>query len=352
MATYTANRQRRRLPRRVWLVVVGLIILLIVAVAGVRHVYYDNLNPVSSDQKTVIVTIPSGSSVKQIASILHDQRLIRSAWAFEWYAHSKELSSKLQAGTYALSPSENIPTIAQTLTKGKVATRLVTIIPGKRLDQVRADLINDGFSPTAVDNALLPSRYADLPVLAYKPGSINTLEGLLFPDSFQRNADTDPAVIVRESLIEMGKKLTPDLQAAFAKQGLSPYQGLTLASIVEQEIANPDDGPKVAQVFLKRLHSNMTLGSDVTAHYGAILAGKKPSVDYASPYNTRIHKGLPPSPIGAVSLTSLNAVAHPAPTDWLYFVAGDDGKTYFSMTLEQHNQNVQLYCHKLCHTAE
>lgn len=348
MGTYTSNRRRRKLPRRVWLLMIGLIALLVVAVIAVRHVYYNNLAPISNDQKTVIVTVPTGSSVKQIASILHDQRLIRSAWAFEWYAHSKELTNKLQAGTYALSPSQGIPTIAHTLTKGKVATRLVTIIPGKRLDQVRADLINSGFSPTAVDNALLPSRYNDVPALAYKPGSVNTLEGLLFPDSFQKNADTDPAVIVRQSLVEMGQKLTPDLQAAFALQGLSPYQGLILASIIEQEVSKPDDRVQVAQVFLKRLHSGMTLGSDVTARYGAIIAGKKPSVTYDSPYNTRIHQGLPPSPIGIVSLDALRAVANPAKTGWLYFVAGDDGITHFSSSLQEHEQQVQQYCHKLC----
>lgn len=330
------------------MIIVGLAVLLVVAVAGVRHEYYRNLAAVSNDQRTQIVTIHSGSSVKQIAALLHDQRLIRSAWAFEWYVHSKELSDKLRAGTYAFAPSQSIPTIAGTLTQGKVETRLVTIIPGKRIDQVRADLINDGFDPSAVDSALAPEKYGDLPVLAYKPARVTTLEGLLYPDSFQRDADTDPSVIIRESLAEMGRKLTPDLQTAFAKQGLSPYQGLVLASIVEQEASKQGDRNQVAQVFLKRLHKNMSLGSDVTARYGAIIAGQKPSVSFDSPYNTRLHAGLPPSPISTVSDSSLQAVARPAKTDWLYFVAGDNGTTYFSTSLEQHNKQVKQYCHQLC----
>ena len=92
----------------------------------------------------------------------------------------------------------------------------------------------------------------------------------------------------------------------------------------------------------------MTLGSDVTAHYGAVLAGKSPSVKYDSPYNTRIHTGLTPTPISTVSDSSLKAVAYPSNTDWLFFVSGDDGTTHFEHTNEEHQADAQQYCHKLC----
>ena len=350
MATMVVKR--RRLPTRLYLVVIALVVLLGAAVAIVRHEYYQNLKPLSGSPKTQIVTIPSGSTGKQIAAILHDQRLIRSAWAFEWYVHSKELNDKLQAGTYALAPNESVPTIAKIITKGRVSTQLVTIIPGRRIDQVRADLINNGFSPSSVDQALNPSQYSDLPALAFKPAGVNTLEGLLWPDSWYKDAATGPEHIIRESLTAMGQKLTPDLQAAYATEGLSPYQGLILASIIEQEVSKPEDRAQVAQVFLTRLHTGMNLGSDVTARYGTIVAGKSPSVDYDSPYNTRLHTGLPPSPISTVSDSALQALAHPAGTNWLYFVTGDDGTTYFSTTLQQHNQQTQTYCHQLCHSAD
>jgi len=351
MATMVVKR-RRRLPTRVIMLVAALVVLLAAAVAIVRHEYYENLKALSSNPKTQIVTIPSGSSGKQIAAILHDQRLIRSAWAFEWYVHSKELNNKLQAGTYALAPNESVPAIARIITKGRVSTQLVTIIPGRRIDQIRADLINSGFSPSSVDQALNPAQYADLPALAFKPASVDTLEGLLWPDSWYKDAATGPDHIIRQSLTAMGQKLTPDLQAAFATEGLSPYQGLTLASIIEQEVNKPDDRAQVAQVFLTRLHTGMNLGSDVTARYGAILAGKTPSLSYDSPYNTRLHPGLPPGPISTVSGSSLQALAHPASTNWLYFVTGDDGTTYFATTLQQHDQQAQQYCHQLCHSAD
>lgn len=346
--THYAYHKRRRVPGRVWLVLGGLVVLLAAGIIFARSLYNRDLQAVSDSPKTQIFTVNSGSSVKTIAVDLEKAHLIRSAWAFQLYIHSKEFGSNLQAGTYALSPNQNVSSIVTTLTKGKVATRLVTILPGRRIDQVRADLINSGFTPASVDRALNPDLYGDLPVMAFKPSSVNTLEGLLWPDSFQKDPNTDPSVIVRESLIEMGQHLTPSLQAAFASENLTTYQGVILASMVIQEVNKPSDQPQVAQVFLSRLKSNSTLGSDVTARYGAVIAGQPPSLTYDSPYNTLIHKGLPPTPISTVSDNSLNAAAHPASTNWLYFVTGDNGTTYFSTNLQDHQAQAQQYCHKLC----
>ncbi len=177
---------------------------------------------------------------------------------------------------------------------------------------------------------------------------MTTLEGLLWPDSYQKQPDTDPAVIVRESLVAMGQHLTPDVQAAFATQGLTTYQGVTLASIIIQEVNKPQDQAQAAQVFLKRLKAGMMLGSDVTARYGAFAADRAPSLSYDSPYNTLLHTGLPLGPISTLNSSSLMAATHPAATDWLYFVAGDDGTTYFSSTLAEHQALTAKYCHKLC----
>jgi UPF0755 protein len=323
-------------------------VLALAGIVAARHAYDVGLKAVNTSQKTQIFTVESGDSVKIIASNLEDANLIRSAWAFQLYVHAKELGNRLQAGTYALSPSENVSQIVDTLTKGKVTTKLVTILPGRRIDQVRADLINDGFKPDAVDKALDPAQYADMPILSYKPANINTLEGLLWPDSYQKQPNTDPSVIIRESLDAMSGHLTPDVQAAFAAQGLSPYQGLVLSSVVLQEAGRQVDQPQVAQVFLSRLKAGMSLGSDPTAKYGAILAGRNPDLNYDSAYNTLLHPGLPPGPISTVNATSIAAVAHPAGTNWLYFVAGDDGVTHFSTNLQDHEALTKQYCHKLC----
>jgi UPF0755 protein len=279
--------------------------------------------------------------------LLHQDKLIRNPWAFEWYVRASGLEDSLEAGTYALNSAQNVPNIAAIISSGKIATKLVTILPGKRLDQITATLINAGFSPSSVSAALQPDQYAGLPALAIKPAGAS-LEGLLYPDSFEKSSATDPSVIIRESLVEMGEQLTPSLQEAFAREGLSPYQGLVLASIVQQEVSNYSDQTQVAQVFIKRLSLNMPLGSDVTALYGAIEANQPPSLSYDSPYNTLLHTGLPPTPISTVSLAALDAAANPAPTNWLYFVTGDNGTTYFSQTLQQQQSNIASYCHTLC----
>lgn len=331
-----------------WVTAAVVLIIGLVGAIGVYQTYDQNLEPVSSDQRSKLVTIEPGSSVKQIASQLHEQGLIKSAWALEMYALSKNVGTKFQAGSYALAPNAGTRKIVDVMTQGKVETQMVTIIPGKRIDQVRADLINDGFSPEAVDAALEVSQYADIPALAIKPTNVTSLEGLLWPETFQKDATTKPSDIVRQSLAQLETKLTPEIKAALSAQGLTPYQGLIIASIVEQEVSNNEDRAQAAQVFLKRLKIDMMLGSDVTANYGAIAAGRKASLSYDSPYNTLLHKGLPPTPIGVVSQSSLEAVARPASTDWLYFVAGDDGNTYFSNTLEEHEALAAKHCFKLC----
>ena len=347
-SSYDEQPRRSKLPRRIIGVMVVLLVLAAAAVIAVRHTYHEQLKPVSDSQTVEIIEIASGTAASQIASLLEERGLIRSAAIFQWYTRTNNVRDSMQAGTYALRPSMSVQEIVDVLVKGSVKSDLLTILPGQRLDQIRQTMINAGFDPDAVDEALVPSNYAGHPALADMPAGTKSLEGFLYPDSYQKQANTEPSTIVRESLDEMAEHLTPQIRAAFAGQGLSVFQAVTLASVVEMEVSNPSERAQAAQVFLKRLSINMQLGSDVTAFYGAIMAGKEPSVGYDSPYNTRIHDGLPPGPISNVSDGSLQAIAKPATTDWLYFVAGDDGTTHFSKTVEEHESLTKQYCHKLC----
>lgn len=344
---YNARTYKRPWLRRVSLLVGGLFIVLLLAVVGIWQFYNQNLKPVSSNAQAKTISIKSGSTPRLIAGQLHNEGVIRNAWTFERYVQSKNLSEYLQAGTYSFSPSQSVEDIVAQLTHGKVTTKLVTILPGQRLDQIKQALINDGFSEADVNAALQATAYENNAALVDKPAG-NSLEGYLYPDSFQRTSDTSAAAIVQESIAEMQTHLTPSIRAAFSHEGLSTYQGVILASIVEQEVSKPSDRAQAAQVFMKRMHDGMMLGSDVTAMYGSRLAHQGTSLTYDSPYNTLIHTGLPPGPISNVSDSSLQAVAHPANTDWVYFVAGDDGTTHFSRTLEEHQALTQQYCHKLC----
>jgi len=327
-------------------VLIGLAFIAAATIA-VRMTYYHNLKPASGNATTHLVTIKEGASVKDIANTLQKDKIIRSAWAFRLYVSSKEVSSELKAGSYDLAASQSVAEIVAQLTHGKVATNLVTILPGQSLAQVHKRLVQDGFTEADVTAALDPAKYADNPALVDKPVG-SSLEGYLYPDSYQKTDSTSAQTIIEASLRQMNTNLTPDLRAAFAKQGLSSYQALTLASIIEKEVPKQQDREQVAQVFLSRLRAGLKLQSDVTAFYGAALLGKPASTTLDSPYNTYNFAGLPPTPISNVSLSSLRAVANPSNTDWLYFVAGDDGVTHFAKTLAEHEANTAQYCKKLC----
>ncbi len=344
---YSVRDKQRRPKPLIW-VAGALVVVMLAAGVLARQMYVDGLKPVNSASEIVqLVTIERGATLDQITNQLLQAGLIRNTWAFKWYAGSKGVKNALQAGTYSFSPSQSVPEIIVQLSHGKVTTDLVTIIPGQRLDQIRTTLLHYGFKETDVDAALDPALYAKHAALADKPAGAN-LEGFIYPDSYQKDGNTLPWQIIDLALGQMDNKLTPDIRAAFAAHGLSTYQGVILASIVEKEVSRPEDQAQAAQVFLKRLSIGMMLGSDVTAFYGALLAGQTPSVSYDSPYNTRMHGGLPPTPISNVTVGALDAVAHPANSDWLYFVSGDDGVTHFSKTLSEHEANVSQYCKKLC----
>jgi len=341
-------KRRRRWPVVLVVLLVFVALLLAAGAFTVRFFYLDALKPVNSTSEVAMsVVIPKGATLEQIANQLQQVGLIKNVWAFSWYVGSQNARTSLQAGTYSFSPSQSVAEIVVQLTHGKVKTDLVTIIPGQRIDQIRTTLANYGFNEADIDVALDPATYRGNGVLADKPKGAS-LEGYIYPDSYQRDAATKPQQIVTQALAEMEKKLTPDVRARFRAQGLSMYEAIILASIVEKEVPSYVDRTKAAQVFLLRMSIGMRLGSDVTAFYGALIAGQEPSVLYDSPYNTRMHEGLPPTPISNVTIGSLQAVARPAKTDWLYFVSGDDGVTYFAHTVEEHESNVAKYCHKLC----
>jgi len=341
------SSHRQSWLRRVIFAGGAFLLVLVVATVIVWRFYEETLKPVSPNANAQTITIDNGDSPRDIADLLETKGIIRSSWTFQAYVRQEGVGDALEAGTYSLSGSQSVQGIVAQLTHGKVQSQLVTILPGQRLDQIEQSLIDDGFSKASVEAALQPTQYEGEAALVDKPVG-NSLEGYLYPDSFARTSTTSVTTIVQESLNEMQAHLTPSLRASFASEGLSTYQGIILASIVEQEVNTPSDMAQAAQVFLKRLSLGMPLGSDVTAMYGSRLAGQGTSLSYDSPYNTLINTGLPPTPISNVNATALSAVAHPANTNWLYFVTGDNGTTYFSQTLQQQQANTAEYCHKLC----
>lgn len=335
--------------KKIAMIIVGIFLAVILLTGlGARVWYMGQLKPVSASEQrqTAIFTIKTGSTASEIATQLEKAKLIRSAQAFVWYLRNTGLRDSIQAGTYELSQSDSVSDIANTITQGKVRKDLFTILPGQRLDQIKASLIKAGFSEQEVTSALDPANYKNHPALVAKPTAAS-LEGYLYPDSFQRTSSTTAQQIIKLSLDEMAEALTPEVIDGFQKQGLGIHQGVTLASIITKE-GSGEAQKTMAGVFLNRLRAGIPLGSDVTYQYIADITGQARSADIDSPYNTRKYAGLPPGPISNITKSALQAVAFPNQTDYLFFVAGDDGKIYFSKTQAEQDANAAKYCQKLC----
>ena len=348
---YASNRIKKN-HGRLYYVLLIIAVALVAAFAGsvgYRMWYERQLMPVSSVERIELVEIPEGASVQQIATILQEKGVIRSSHAMVTYARNNALFNDMKAGVYQLDASKSTPDIVAVITQGKVLENSVTILPGKRLDEIRASLINAGFSAEDVDAALEPTQYKGHPALVAKPTN-QTLEGYLYPETFSATKSTTPKDIIEQSLDQMAEALTPEIIDKFQDQGLGIHEAITLASIVLKESSNPEDQKVIAGVFYNRLAQGMVLGSDVTYQYIADVTGQARSANIDSPYNTRKYSGLPPGPIANVTKSSLEAVANPVKTDYLYFVAGDDGNIYYAKTLAEHEANVKMHCIQLCST--
>jgi UPF0755 protein len=337
-------KKRRHILR--W-VIIGVIGVIIALVASALVWYKLALRPANAqDTSQVRVTIPDGMSPSSIGQMLEEKKLIRSKYAFDIYTRLSGDRSKLQAGTYSISASESLQSVVSDLVSGKVDKLTVTFLPGATVADNKEVLKKAGYSDAAIDAAF--SKQYDHPLFASKPAGAD-LEGYIYGDTYAFNSDATVEQILTRTFDEYYHVIQDNkLVDGFQKQGLNLYQGITLASIIQKEVSGTSDERQVAQIFLKRLQIGMPLGSDVTYHYAAKKLGVTPSPTLNSPYNTRINTGLPPGPISTPGLTALQAVANPTPGDYLFFLSGDDGKTYFAKTDQEHQANIDQHCKIKC----
>lgn len=254
----------------------------------------------------------------------------------------KELRARERAEEYARLEAEMQPEVFN-----------FTILPGETIYDIQAKLIKIGYSAAEVNEAF--NANYDFDFLADRPSGA-TLEGYLYGETYEFYKDESVKEILTAFLTEMGKVITENnLKARYAEHGLSLFEGITLASVVQKE-ASPSEQPTVAGVFLNRLEIGWKMGSDVTVSYALDVANpnRQPSEDNTSSltvdscYNTRLYAGLPCGPISNPGLSALLAVADPTDTAYLYFLTGDDGMMYYSTTEEGHLSNRELYCRDLC----
>lgn len=354
-------RRRRKLMVALIVALVGFL-----TCVGLWVGYLVQLQPVdSSDTSAQKVVIKSGQSFGEIAQYLQERSLIRSPLAFEIMARLSGKHNDVKAGTCTLHRSEAAAQILDKITSGCHDFKAITFYPGATLYKSRSKptsmdvtdiLLAAGYTQGEIDAALAKTYTTQgIDLFADKPAGTD-LEGYIYGETYYVDIDASVEEVLQTTFDQMASDIqTGGYVEKFKAQGLTLYQGITLASIVQRELscssgatACYQDQEKIAQIFYTRDATGMTLGSDVTFYYAADKLGVDPSTTIDSPYNTRKYAGLPPGPIAAPGKHALDAVANPASTDYLFFVAGDDGTVHYARTDVEHEANVVKYCQKLC----
>lgn len=313
--------------------------------------WYDGLltQPLDVNGAPQTFTIEIGESADSVANRLQAIGLIRDADAFRSYLIYAGLDTSIQAGEYELSTAMSAMDIAQELQDATPEEVTFVVLPGWRLEETAESLATSGL-------AITPDEF--LTAVRTPPGQYDflsgasTVEGFLYPDSyiFSRDISTAEAMI-GEMVRNFAAHLTPDIRNGFARQGLTIYQAVTLASLVEREAVQDEEQAQIASVYLNRFKVGMKLDADPTVQY-AIGYNFLQQTWWTNPlslldlqvnsvYNTYIYTGLPPTPIANPSLGAMRAVAFPAETPYLFFRAKCDGSGFheFSETFDEHLQN-------------
>ena len=290
----------------------------------------------------VTIEITQGSGVSEIGSILEKNDVVRSGTAFAFYSKFAR-RGPYQAGQYEMQKNIDASQAASILEKGPIINYdKFTIIPGERLVDVKSNvdklpkMTAEGFQ-AILDTGVYKSRY--------QPEGSSNLEGLLLPETYQISTTETEDDIIRRSLQEFDARAQNNgLSGDF--KGLTPYQLITVASLIEKEARFADDRPLIASVIYNRLAAGMPLQIDATVLYGlGRSSGSLSNADLKTdtPYNTYTRKGLVPTPISMISMESLRAALNPADTSYLYYVLinPDTGEHAFAKTYEEHLKNIE-----------
>lgn len=285
---------------------------------------YNEAGPLATEKNVVV---PRGSGLRDIADLLEREGIIRNWMVFIAGHQFTHRGESLHAGEYAFKPGVTMADVVDTMVAGHVVQHQITVPEGLTSQQV-VDRLNDnplltGTPRVPLEGTLLPETYA-------------IVRGMTRQEVLKRMSADQQKLVA-----DLWAKRAPDLPLK------SPEEMIILASIVEKETSKADERPRVAAVFVNRLTKKMKLQSDPTIIYG-IVGGKgtlgrpisRTDISTPTPYNTYAIDGLPPGPIGNPGKASLVAVANPAKTKDLYFVADGTGGHVFAETLEQHNRNV------------
>jgi UPF0755 protein len=328
-------------------------VLAVLGVIGGGVVLYGRTQleaPAAAHSTPVTVDVKSGETVDELATDLQNRGLIRSTFWFGWFAKFKGLAGNLHVGQFKLDSGMGASAIVSRLGAApEVTTHRLVLAEGLNARQMAQRVEQAGLGITAQQYLTeVTSGSFDYPFLQGRPSG-GSLEGFLFPDTYSVPDGTTAHGLVKMQLDDFSQRAAPLLQSP--PHGLSAYQVVVMASIVEREAQFPDDRPQVAGVLYNRLDQNMRLQVDASVLYGLHVVGRAPTAEELkqdTPYNTYLHAGLPPTPIANPGSASLQAAAHPTTTQFLFYVSDACGHNHYSTTVQQHDQQAARYLNSPC----
>jgi len=342
---YVELRPERRTLPKVLVVLAVLVAALGFAGISVRTWYRDQVDPSGPPGVAVTVVIPKGTTITGSGSILADRGVISSSNVFRFWVRDKEI--KVQAGTYTFHKNSSFDEAVTVLEKGPAPAVLsrVTIPEGLTIAQMirRLAKLDTRFTVENMEAAIADPTVKS----AYRPDGQASLEGLLFPSTYDLGPKDTARTLVDRMSAEMavigGRN---QIEAGVVKSvdevpTLTPYEIITVASLIQAESGNAEESPKIARVIYNRLLRGEPLGIDATSRYLSLQTGKPIDFESDSPYNTRRQKGLPPTPIGAPGEAALQAALRPADGNWTYYVLEAKGRHFFTNSADEFNQKKQ-----------
>jgi UPF0755 protein len=357
----TGSAPAARTGIRRWLLGVGIVLLLLMVLAGASVYWYaSNVYwPSTPSGKLVSLEIAPGKTVTEIANQLYDEGLVTQPFAFAAHVRLSGKAEKLQSGGFQIPQHISIAQLVEKLQQASRDEATLRFLEGWRREEL-VDYIQSQHDKGLID--MTGEQFSRLaleptPALRAKVGSASrpgdSLQGFLFPDTYVVNKDDSAEQLIGKMLDAYARKVTSQMRAGFQKQGLSEYQALILAAIVEREAFSDEERPIIAGILLSRLKAGIPLGVDATIQYALGYSKVEQrwwrhsltmeDLAVESPYNTRKLAGLPPHPICNPGISAIQAVARPADTDYLYYLHDGDGHVHYAKTLDQHNTNVAKY---------
>ena len=330
------------------------LLILLVVLSGVGFWGYQKLTefvhtPVNVTQDQLL-TIERGTTGSKLAALLEQEKILEHADLLPWLLKLQPQLNKVKAGTYSLTGVKTLQDLLDIINSGKEAQFSVKFIEGKTFKEWRKNLENAPHLKQTLQGKSDKEIMAllDIPAVAKAVYEWNNMDGWLYSDTYNYTPNSTDLELLKRSTTRLQKALDKAWNERDENLPLAdPYQMLILASIVEKETGVAAERPQVASVFINRLRANMKLQTDPTVIYGMgeSYTGniRKKDLETITPYNTYMIEGLPPTPIAMVSESALQAVAHPAKTDFYYFVADGSGGHKFTRNLNEHNKAVQEY---------